>query len=128
MSASREGLNPAFVYKLDLFEANLRAAGIHAEMTEGWRSDVRQAKLYAQGRTMPGPRVTNAKPGQTPHTDGMAADYVPVVDGRRTYKVSAIWWAKFGMCARKAELDWGGFWKRFVDRPHVQAKSWKQRV
>jgi len=34
---------------------------------EGHRSNERQAELYAKGRTTPGPKVTNAKPGQSRH-------------------------------------------------------------
>jgi len=37
------------------------------KVIEGHRSNARQAELYAAGRTAPGPRVTNARPGQSRH-------------------------------------------------------------
>lgn len=36
-------------------------------VVEGHRTMARQAELYAKGRTAPGPRVTNARPGQSRH-------------------------------------------------------------
>lgn len=43
---------------------------------ESWRSDERQAFLYAQGRTAPGEIVTNAPPGLSFHSVGLAVDLV----------------------------------------------------
>ncbi|WP_177225954.1 M15 family metallopeptidase, partial [Arsenicibacter rosenii] len=36
-------------------------------LTATHRPDAEQDQLYAQGRTMPGPVVTDAKAGQSPH-------------------------------------------------------------
>jgi len=44
-------------------------------VVEGHRTNERQAELYAKGRTEPGPRVTNAKPGQSKH-NSMPSDAV----------------------------------------------------
>lgn len=41
-----------------------------------------QDKLYAQGRTAPGPVVTNARGGESWHNYGMAVDVVLIIDGK----------------------------------------------
>jgi hypothetical protein len=41
----------------------------------GIRSFMAQDRLYAQGRTTPGSRVTNAKGGESPHNYGCATDW-----------------------------------------------------
>ena len=54
---------------VELMTVALKADDCPFDVTviEGHRSNARQAELYAQGRTAPGPRVTNAKPGQSRH-------------------------------------------------------------
>ncbi len=44
------------------------------------RSSKDQAKIYAQGRTAPGPIVTNARPGDSTHEYGLAVDIVILLD------------------------------------------------
>ena len=122
-----DNLDPTFRARLKVFESELLKRNIRAERTSGYRSVAAQAALYAQGRTTPGRRVTKAKPGQSPHNFGMAMDYVPVVNSRRTYNVKVTWWLAFGWCAKKAGLGWGGSWKRFLDRPHVELPGWQKR-
>ena len=48
-------------------------------VVEGHRTMARQAELYAKGRTAPGPRVTNARPGQSRHNSmpSQAVDVAP---------------------------------------------------
>jgi peptidoglycan L-alanyl-D-glutamate endopeptidase CwlK len=112
------GLNPTFEQKLDRFEAELLKHGLHVRMTCGYRSIAEQNRLYAQGRTKPGKIVTQAKGGYSWHNFGLAADYVFLdADGRATY---AGPWSKFGQIAESCGLEWGGSWKTFKDRPHVQ--------
>ena len=55
-----------------LAECGLRGYGIR--VTHTLRTMDEQAKLYAQGRTLPGDVVTRAKPGQSPHNYGLAFD------------------------------------------------------
>jgi peptidoglycan L-alanyl-D-glutamate endopeptidase CwlK len=118
-------LHPEFLARLKVFEKELLKRNIRAEPTEGYRSKERQASLYAIGRTKPGRKVTNAKPGQTPHNYGLAMDYVPFV-GHRTFFVKAAWWTKLGQAAKAAGLQWGGYWRAFKDRPHVEMPNWKR--
>lgn len=44
---------------------------------QGLRAWSDQAKLYAQGRTAPGPIVTHAQPGYSWHNFGLAVDVCP---------------------------------------------------
>lgn len=98
--------------------ANKHMPGYTWMVTETLRTPERQAWLYAQGRTRPGPRVTNAKVSN--HQSGLAADFAPVKDGKLNYGIADGDWAYLGHLARKHGLTWGGDWKRFVDKPHVE--------
>lgn len=117
MSASKDNLDPEFAKKLALFEKKLEGHNIRVLMTDGYRSWQEQDKLYARGRTAPGPKVTNAKGGYSWHNFKLAADYAFVVNGKVTWSGP---WDTFGKIARECGLEWGGAWESFKDRPHVQ--------
>jgi len=117
MSASKQGLDPEFVTKLNLFEKKLAERGIKVMMTCGYRSVAEQNRLYAQGRTTPGKKVTNARGGYSWHNFALAADYAFIVNGKVTWNGP---WNVFGKTARECGLEWGGDFKSIVDRPHVQ--------
>jgi len=53
-----ELLDPVFAARLMDFEQNLRNAGVRFTRRETWRSPERQAFLFQQGRSRPGPIVT----------------------------------------------------------------------
>ncbi|ODN70166.1 Exo-glucosaminidase LytG precursor [Methylobrevis pamukkalensis] len=57
-------------------------------MFESFRTPERQAELYAQGRSKPGKIVTKAKPWQSFHQYGCAADFVLHVDGKWSWETS----------------------------------------
>jgi peptidoglycan L-alanyl-D-glutamate endopeptidase CwlK len=115
-------LDPKFVDRLRTFEAVLLSKGIRVRLTCGYRSREVQDALYAQGRTAPGRIVTNARGGESWHNYGLAADYVFIVDGRVSWDGP---WDRLGRVARSCGLEWGGDWKRFKDRPHVQWRKGK---
>lgn len=86
-----------------------------------------QDDLYAHGRSKAGPKVTNAKGGDSYHNYGLAVDIVLIKDGK-----VAIWdtksdfdgdgksdWMECVAIFKKYGWDWGGEWK-FVDAPHFQ--------
>jgi peptidoglycan L-alanyl-D-glutamate endopeptidase CwlK len=52
----------------------MHAQGIYVGVAQGYRSIAEQNRLYAQGRTLPGPIVTNARGGQSIHNRGIAVD------------------------------------------------------
>jgi peptidoglycan hydrolase-like protein with peptidoglycan-binding domain len=96
--------------------ANL--AGFQVQIVQGLRTFAQQNALYAQGRTRPGKKVTNAIGGQSLHNYGLALDFAPVVNGVVSWNEKL--YRDFGEWARTAGLEWGGEWKKFVDLPHVQ--------
>ena len=122
MSASRVGLDLEFAKKLGVFESKLTARGIKVILTWGYRSIKEQNALYAKGRTTPGKKVTNARGGYSWHNFGLAADYAFVINGKVTWDGP---WGIFGEVARSCGLEWGGDWKSFPDRPHVQVTRGK---
>lgn len=84
-------------------------------VSEGLRSLERQRMLVQLGKS---------KTMYSKHLSGDAVDLYPLTDDR-----TQIAWAKFGeladtMKAAAAELgtkiQWGGDWKKFIDKPHFE--------
>jgi len=65
-----------------------KATGYDVNIFETWRSLERQESLYAQGRTKPGRRVTNALPGKSFHLHGLAFDWAFKVKGNWSWDES----------------------------------------
>lgn len=82
------------------------------------RTKEEQDKLYAQGRTMPGKIVTQAKGGDSMHNYAVAFDICPIVNGKAVWEISLF--NKIGKLGMDIGLEWGGSWKKFIDRPHFQ--------
>jgi peptidoglycan L-alanyl-D-glutamate endopeptidase CwlK len=113
------------------------AHGVTLRMTEGLRSFERQAELYAEGRTTPGPHVTpehplgqivtNAPPGYSEHHYGIAADscfsghdpYLELLAKTDPARAEFLW-AEFGRLCHEQGLRWGGDFKSLADRPHAE--------
>lgn len=105
-------------------------------VTQGLRTFAEQEKLYNQGRTSPGKKVTNAKAGQSIHNYGLAVDICLIIDGKDVSWDTAKDWDNDGVadwyeCVKifaKYGWDWGGNWKTFKDLPHFEKKgfSWKK--
>lgn len=97
------------------------------------RTFAEQDALYAQGRTKPGAKVTNAKGGQSYHNYGLAIDIVLLVDKDKNGSFeSASWdtksdfdgdaksdWQEVVAIFKRHGYEWGGDWK-FTDMPHFQ--------
>jgi peptidoglycan L-alanyl-D-glutamate endopeptidase CwlK len=111
------GLDKEFVQRLAKMKSLLTIQNIHIKCTCGYRSYAEQNALYAKGRTKQGPKVTNARGGYSWHNFRLAADFVFLKNGGITYDGP---WEKFGAAAKECGLEWGGSWKKFPDRPHVQ--------
>lgn len=47
-------------------------------------------------------------------------DVVPYSNGKPNWNAPNSIWSAIGAEAEKLGLEWGGDWKRFIDRPHVQ--------
>lgn len=99
------------------------AVGITIKLISGLRSYEEQAALYAQGRTAPGNKVTNARAGHSNHNFGIAFD-VGVFEGSR-YLGDSPKYRAVGVLGVELGLEWGGNWRSFTDLPHYQLRpSW----
>ena len=67
-----------------------------------------------------GKHKTHAGPGESWHNVGLAADAVPIVGGNAMWSDKEPRWRIWGEEAVKLGFVWGGNWKNFVDKPHVQ--------
>jgi peptidoglycan LD-endopeptidase CwlK len=97
----------------------LAAHGKTVEVVQGLRTFAEQDALYEQGRSKPGQIVTNARGGQSNHNYGFAVDLCPFVGGKPQWNDNSTFVA-IGAEAVKRGLEWGGNWKKFIDKPHVQ--------
>jgi peptidoglycan L-alanyl-D-glutamate endopeptidase CwlK len=116
-------LYPPFAAKILELQTACAQRGAHFYMTQGLRTMDEQAALYAQGRTKPGNRVTNAKPGSSLHNFGIAVDFTLDADLTKP-GLQPDWqeahYAMLGEEARKLGLVWGGDWHSIKDNPHVE--------
>jgi peptidoglycan LD-endopeptidase CwlK len=107
---------------------------IAIRIAQGLRTIEEQNALYAKGRTAPGPKVTNAKGGQSYHNFGLAIDFCLLYDkdGNGTYE-TVSWkesedfdkddipdWHEIVDVFEKAGYSWGGKWSKFKDAPHLE--------
>lgn len=96
----------------------LQAEGLNFKITSGTRTFAEQAKLFAKGRTAPGPRVTNARPGSSWHNFGVAYD-LTLFSGK-----NPVWespkYARAVEIGEQLGLEAGHRWKSFKDTPHFQ--------
>ena len=93
--------------------------GINVLITSTYRDHASQDALYAQGRTAPGRKVTNARAGSSWHNWRCAFDFVPIVNGK------AMWddhrtFIRCGEIAESVGLEWAGRWKSFSEMAHCQ--------
>lgn len=114
------------------------------KLLRGTTTDAEQAKLYGQGRWLPGRIVTNAKTAaQSAHGHAAAIDAAPVRELFANGKVRLVYLgdeaepavrneavARYGVMADIAEsqfgLQSGRNFPGLVDRPHLQDPDWEQ--
>lgn len=94
--------------------------GIKIKIISGHRTYAEQDELYAQGRTKPGSKVTNARGGYSNHNFGIAFD-VGVFEGT-AYLPESVKYKVVGVLGMDLGLEWGGNWKTIVDQPHFQLR------
>lgn len=112
-------LHPKLQELCNKFIAACEKEGIKVIITSTFRDFESQNELYAQGRTKPGKKVTNAKGGQSIHNYRLAFDFAPVVGGKIPWNDTALF-TRCGKIAESIGLEWGGSWKSFKDLPHCQ--------
>ena len=118
-SRNLSDLNPRVEVLARKFIAECEKQGIHLIVTSTYRDAESQNALYAQGRTKPGNKVTNAKAGQSYHNWRVAFDVVPTVNGKAVWDDDALW-KRIGAIGQSCGLEWGGAWKSIHDTPHFQ--------
>src|ERR1051325_10733103 len=89
----------------DLIEA-FAQRGTQVEVVQGLRTFAEQDALFAQGRTKPGPVVTNARGGQSNHNYGLAVALCLFVNGKPDFTANSTFVA-IGSEAVKRGLEWG---------------------
>jgi peptidoglycan L-alanyl-D-glutamate endopeptidase CwlK len=118
-------LHPELQVCVNKFLEECKNQGLNVLVTETLRTLEEQEALYAQGRTKPGNIVTNARGYQSPHAWGVAFDFCRNVKGRE-YDNTDGFFEKVGKIAKtifdgtEYDLFWGGDFKTFVDKPHVE--------
>jgi peptidoglycan L-alanyl-D-glutamate endopeptidase CwlK len=119
MSRDKTLLHPELLQIVREFEIRCKAAGLNVLVTETYRTKAEQDALYAKGRTMPGNIVTNCRYPNSPHCWGVAFDFCRNVRGRE-YDDSDGFFKKCGEIGKSLGLFWGGDFKSFVDKPHLE--------
>lgn len=105
-----------------------------AQLPEEWqpysgkRSFEQQDTLYAQGRTAPGDKVTNAKGGQSAHCYGCGTDWTIFDENDKPVwmKVEDPRWKIYEAACNKVGLKWGGHFSNpdcFHNEVHLSC-SW----
>lgn len=102
----------------------LNLKGTFLLVVSGLRTADEQNALYAQGRTAPGSRVTNAKAGQSMHNYGLAVDVVPYLtgsSGKLNWRANTMQFKEMVSALKAQGLTWGGDWQGTLgDFDHFQ--------
>ncbi|OIN59828.1 M15 family metallopeptidase [Arsenicibacter rosenii] len=95
-------------------------------LTATYRSREEQDALYRQGRTAPGPKVTNARGGQSPHNfnPSYAFDVAFVKAGKTDWNEKLF--REFARLVTDPRIQWGGTFRSLPDMPHFELRGWQQ--
>mgnify|MGYP000302975264 CR=1 FL=1 len=122
-SRSLDDLHPYVKYLAEELIEAAKAHGIDILITSTFRDYESQNAIYAQGRTKPGAKVTNAKGGQSYHNFKIAFDIVPLRGGKPVWNTGGAdgqLWQTVGKLGTDLGLEWAGNWKTFKEFPHFQ--------
>lgn len=108
-------LYPPFEARIDALLKAAHEEGLDVGLHTGFRSWEEQDRLYAQGRTTKGNKVTNAKGGQSWHQYGIAADIVFREKGKWSWSPKHDW-DRLDEIGISLGLVKGPKW----DRPHFE--------
>ena len=122
-SRSLDDLEPDTRARAERFIAACAEAGIDVLIYCTHRSGAEQDALYAQGRSKPGPVVTNARAGQSWHNWRRAFDFVPLVNGKAAWNDSDLY-RRAGIIAEQCGLEWAGRWTgKLRETAHCQYRG-----
>lgn len=116
---------PELAVKIRSLATTLLGQQIEIRVVQGLRSWADQARIYAQGRTTPGPIVTNAPPGHSMHEFGLAVDCEPSLNppGGLYVQDGVAGSPRYVAMRAVAEAEGlvsGSRWAHPVDWPHLQ--------
>lgn len=115
-----EDLLPSVQEKVNKFIELCHNNDIDLLVTSTYRDNESQNQLYAQGRTLPGKKVTNAKAGESWHNYRCAVDVVPLRSGKPVWDGNDPVWKTVGKLGKEAGLEWAGDWVKFKELAHFQ--------
>jgi peptidoglycan L-alanyl-D-glutamate endopeptidase CwlK len=111
-------IHPELVRRIEMLADALAAENIPIEVDTALRTPGAQDTIYAQGRTMPGKIVTNAKGYQSNHVIGCAADIAPDdPNNRPDWNADHPSWQRIVALAPQYGLRDGKSWH---DLPHLE--------
>ena len=122
-------LHPELQMCVNNFLDECKKQSLNVLITETLRTQEEQEELYAQGRTKKGKIVTNCRGFQSPHCWGVSFDFCRNVKGKE-YDNTDKFFDKVGAIAKSIfdnteyDLFWGGDFKTFVDKPHIEMKKY----
>lgn len=124
-----EGLHPNLQ---KFFQELIKISPCDFSITYGVRTAEEQNKLYQQGRTTPGKKITNCdgykiKSNHQVKSDnlGYAGDIAILINNK------VVWEEKYykevtragRILMQKYNIEWGGDWKNFKDLPHYEYRG-----
>ena len=118
-SRDTKDLHPKVAGLCHRFIEDCAAVGVDVLVTSTYRDLESQAALYAQGRTHPGKKVTNAPAGRSFHNWRVAFDFVPIVKGKAQWEDPKLF-LRCGHIAEQIGLEWAGRWVGFRELAHCQ--------
>lgn len=126
-SRSLDELRPAVAVKAKEWLKRCTRDGIQVLVYNTYRTIEEQNAIYAQGRTAPGRKATNARGGRSWHNFRRAWDAVPMVNGLPDWSCDFIhehWWQVMIFHAREMGIEWGGDFTKFKgDWYHFQIRD-----
>ncbi|MBB6050214.1 M15 family metallopeptidase [Armatimonas rosea] len=124
LATLRPKAQPHFRALLRALKTYATSHGLDVKIISANRTWAEQDALFAKGRTAPGPKVTNARGGQSNHNFQIAVDIGLFKDGK--YLEESVHYDKMGPLGEALGLEWGGSWHDLSDAPHYQIKTNKK--
>lgn len=118
--ARLKAVHPLLASKIRQLADLLAKEGIVIRVTQGLRTWDEQDKLFQQGRSTPGDKVTNAPAGSSYHNFGLAVDVVPMMPLGPDWDVTHPVWGRIVAVGTSLGLTSGATWRTFKDYPHFQ--------
>lgn len=119
----RPKAQPYFLELLKRLNVDVKPIGLEVKVISAYTTWAEQDALYAKGRTQPGPKMTNARGGQSNHNFQIAVDVGLFKDGK--YLDESSYYERMGPIGEALGLEWGGRWTDGPDLPHFQIKTGK---